>query len=56
MTDLIQEISKLYYLCFKYPTYKNNILNRIKNDKLPLRLELLNELIETGNNNFRKYF
>lgn len=56
MTDLIQEISRLYYLCFKYPVYKYNILNRIKNDKLPLRLELLNELIETGNNNFRKYF
>ncbi len=56
MTDLIQEISKLYYLCFRYPSYKNNILKRIKNDKLPLRLELINELIETGENNFRKYF
>ncbi len=56
MTDLIREISNLYYLCFKYPQYKNNILNRIKKDNLPLRLQIINELIETGNNNFRKYF
>jgi glycosyltransferase involved in cell wall biosynthesis len=56
MTDLILEISKLYYLCFKYPQYKNNMLTRIKNDKLPLRLEILNELLESGENNFRKYF
>lgn len=56
MTDLIIEISKLYYLCFKYPKYKDNILNRIKNDRLSLRIEILNELIENGNNNFRKYF
>lgn len=56
MVDLIQEISKLYYLCFEYPQYKHNIVKRIKNDKLPLRLDILNELIETGENNFRKYF
>ncbi len=56
MVDLITEISKMYYLCFKYPQYKQSILNRIKNDKLPLRLEILNELIESGENNFRKYF
>ena len=56
MVDLIQEISKLYYLCFEYPQYKHNIVARIKNDKLPLRLEILNELIETGENNFRKHF
>ena len=56
MTDLVQELSKMYYLCFKYPEYKLNILERIKADRLPLRLELLNDLIEKGENNFRKYF
>lgn len=56
MADLIAEISKLYYLCFKYPMYKESTLNRIKSDRLPLRLEILNNLIETGNNDFRKYF
>lgn len=56
MVDLIREISKLYYLCVDYPQYKNNVLTRIKNDRLPLRLDILNELIETGDNNFRKYF
>ena len=39
-----------------YPQYKNNILNRIKSDRIPLRLDLLNDLIEKGENNFRKYF
>ena len=34
MTDLLMEISKLYYLCFKYPQYKMRILSRIKADKL----------------------
>lgn len=56
MTDLIIEISKLYYLCFRYPQYKHSLLSRIKKDRLPLRLELLDKLIESGENNFRKYF
>ena len=56
MVDVFLEISRLYYLCFKYPQYKTNILQRIKNDRLRLRLDLLDELIENGKNNFRKYF
>lgn len=56
MTDLLMEISKLYYLCFKYPQYKLNILNRIKSDKLDLRIKLIDELIEKNENNFNKYF
>ena len=56
MTDLILEISRIYYLCFKYPNYKDNLIKRIKNDNLPLRLEILNNLIDNINNNFRKYF
>ncbi len=56
MTDLMQELSKMYYLCFKYPKYKLNILGRIKADRLPLRLEILNTLIEDDKNTFREYF
>lgn len=56
MTDLLMEISKLYYLCFKYPQYKMCILNRIKADKLDTRLSILNELVEHDNNTFSEYF
>lgn len=56
MTDLLQELTKMYYLCFKYPEYKLNILGRIKADRLPLRLEILNTLIEDDKNTFREYF
>ena len=56
MTDLLMEISKLYYLCFKYPQYKMCILNRIKADKLDTRLNILNELVEHNNNTFSEYF
>lgn len=56
MTDLLMEISKLYYLCFKYPQYKMRILSRIKADKLDTRLNILNELVEHNNNTFSEYF
>lgn len=56
MIDIFEELFKIYKLCLKYPKYKLNLLNRIKNDKLSLRLDILNELIETGNNTFKDYF
>ena len=56
MIDIMEELFKIYKLCLKYPKYKLNLLNRIKKDKLSLRLDVLNELIETGNNKFREYF
>lgn len=56
MIDIMEELFKIYKLCLKYPKYKLNLLNRIKNDKLSLRLDILNELIETGNNKFKEYF
>jgi len=56
MIDIFEELFKIYKLCLKYPKYKVNLLNRIKNDKLRLRLDILDELIMTGNNNFKKYF
>lgn len=56
MIDIFEELFKIYKLCLKYPKYKLNLLNRIKKDKLSLRLDILNELIETGNNTFREHF
>lgn len=56
MIDIFEELFKIYKLCLKYPKYKLNLLNRIKKDKLSLRLDILNELIETGNNTFKDYF
>lgn len=54
--DILEEIVKIYRLCIKYPKYKENLLNRIKGDKIPLRLEILNELLETGNNKYYENF
>ena len=56
MIDIFEELFKIYKLCLKYPKYKINLLNRIKNDKLRLRLDILDELIETGNNTFKDWF
>lgn len=50
------EIMKIYQLIPKYPKYKKSLLNRIKRENLPLRLEIINKLIETGENTFRDYF
>ena len=55
MVDIIQELTNIYKLCLEYPEYKIPLLNRIKNSKLPLRLEILNDLIEFNVNNFHKY-
>lgn len=56
MTDLLEEFIKLYRFCFKYPKYKLNILNRIKRDRIPLRIEILDNLIETEQNTFKDFF
>lgn len=56
MTDLLIEITKLYYLCIKYPQYKEALLYRIKHDRLNDRMNILNKLIETGNNTFNDKF
>lgn len=56
MTDLLEEFIKLYRFCFKYPKYKLNILNRIKKDKIPLRIDILDNLIKTGENTFKDFF
>lgn len=54
--DILEELMKMYRLCIKYPKHKQALMNRIKKDKIALRLELLDKLIETGENNYRDYF
>ena len=56
MIDILEELVKMYRLCIKYPKYKQNILNRIKKDKLNTRLDILNHLIEFDENKFYDYF
>ena len=54
--DILEEIIRIYRLCVKYPNHKNSLINRIKGDKIPLRLDILNTLIETGENKYKDYF
>jgi len=52
MIDVFLQISSLYYLCDQFPKYSKYILNRIKRDKLRIRLDILDEYFETGKNTF----
>lgn len=54
--DILEELLKFYRLCIKYPKYKLPLMNRIKKDRLSLRLEVLDKLMETGENQYRDYF
>ena len=56
MLDVFEEIAKIYRLCLKYPQYKNQLLNRIKKDKLDIRLQTINDVIEFDNNTFNEHF
>ena len=56
MIDILEELVKMYRLCIKYPEYKLNVLNRIKNDKLHQRLDILNHSIEFNENKFFELF
>lgn len=56
MVDILEELIKIYRLCTKYPKYKINLLNRIKKDRLNIRLDVLNHLIEFDENKFFDYF
>ena len=56
MLDVFEEIAKIYRLCLKYPQYKNELLKRIKKDKLDIRLQAINEIIEFDNNTFNEHF
>ncbi len=56
MIDLVLQIASLYYLADKYSEYRVALLERIKNDRLILRINILDKLLTEGENNFRKYF
>lgn len=56
MIDIFEELIKMYRLCDKYPEHKIHLLNRIKRDRLTTRLNIMDELIETGNNTFTEHF
>ena len=45
---VITEIIKLYKLCVKYPKYKDNLLKRIKNDKIDKRFGIINYMLENN--------
>lgn len=54
--DILEELLKIYRLVLKYPKYKDSLMKRVIGDKLPLRLEILNKLIETGINTYTDNF
>ena len=56
MTDVLIQIAKFYYFCDKFPEHKDALLKRIKKDRLPERLEILNNYFETGYNAFYDVF
>lgn len=56
MTDVLIQLTKLYYLCDEFPEYKKNLLNRIKRDRLKDRLDILDTYFETGRNTFYEKF
>lgn len=56
MLDMLYEFVKMYRLCVKYPDRKESLMKRIKKDRLALRLEVLDHLIETGENKYREFF
>ena len=54
--DILEELLKIYRLILKYPKYKDSLMKRVKGDNLPLRLDILNKLIETGINTYTDNF
>ena len=56
MILIYKELLNIYPLCIKYPKYKDELLIRLKKDKLDKRLEIIETLVTTGENHFREYF
>lgn len=56
MTDVLLQIAGLYYLCDEFPKYSKYIHKRIKNDKLKLRIDILDDYFEKGINRFDEEF
>ena len=52
MIDWLIQLSRLYYFCDQFPQYSSLILNRIKDNHLKERIDVLDEYFETGYNSF----
>lgn len=48
MSSIVNELLKLYKLCIKYPKYKDNLLGRLKHDKLDKRIKIMNYMLENN--------
>ena len=46
ITSVVSELLKIYKLCIKYPKYKDNLLGRLKHDKLDKRVQIMNYMLE----------
>lgn len=56
MLDLLEEYLKLYRLAIKYPNHKESLIKRINNANIPLRIEVLEHSLLTGENKYRETF
>lgn len=56
MLDMLEEYLKIYRLSLRYPNHKNSLIKRIHDAKIPLRLEVLEHSILTGENKYRETF
>ena len=54
--DMLEEQIKMYRMCMKYPEHKQYLMNRITRDRLPVKIEVLNHFLVTGENEYHKYF
>ena len=53
---LLEEQTKIFQLYFKYPKYQESLMYRIKEAKIPLKIEVLTNILDTGKNNYNEYF
>ena len=48
MTSIINGLLKIYQLCYKYPKYKDSLMNRLKRDKLDKRISIMNYMLDNN--------
>ena len=48
ITSILNELLKLYQLCYKYPKYKDSLMNRLKRDKLDKRISIMNYMLDNN--------
>lgn len=56
MVDMLEEYLKLYRLAIKYPQHKDSLMKRLKEAKISLRFEVLDQTLLTGVNKYRETF